>query len=131
MQQWVIEYEVPSALHDRYRARKPTCPDDQKRAAAVYYSEHGRGLRATIRALGYPNRETLRHWLDELVDDSRILCSGKPQKPPGKLTDEQKQATIADFCLREGQAKGVAAKHGVTQGTLYKWKSDLFGRGTR
>jgi putative transposase len=40
---------------------------EQKKTAVDYYLEHGRNLSRTIRALGYPSRETLRSWCKELV----------------------------------------------------------------
>ena len=128
LKQWVTEYEATGTLHDGYRVREPKYSDEQKRAAIEYYLEHGRNLQATIRALGYPSRETLAHWLDEAIDARRILRSGKPRKAQGNFTEEQKQAAIADLCLREGRAEDVAAKYGVTRAALYKWRSDLLGK---
>lgn len=92
-----------------------------------YYLEHGRSLRRTIQALGYPNRATLKKWLDDAVEGRRRLRTGKARQVRVEFTCEQKQAAVMDLCFRDGPAQEVARQYGVTRATLYKWKSGLVG----
>ena len=130
LKQWVHEYETTGALHDGYRARPPKYSQEQRQAAVDYYLRHGRSLRRCIQALGYPNRETLRQWLDEAgARKYRLTTKGLP---PSKveLTFEQKRAAVFDLCSRDGSAQTVASKYGVTRAVLYKWRSDLLWKGS-
>lgn len=53
--------------------------DEQKRAAVDHYLGHGRRLKRTMRALGYPkSHELLTAWIDELAPGRR-----KPGQRPG------------------------------------------------
>lgn len=128
LKQWVVEYEATGTLHDGYRARPPKYSNEQKRTAVNYYLEHGHSQRRTIKALGYPNRETLRQWLDEAVEGRRQLRTGKAGQGRVKLTGQQKEEAVKDLCLRDGRAQDVANTYGVTRAALYKWKSDLLGK---
>ena len=52
---------VPSMRGERYRRYT----DEQKRAAVDHYLGHGRRLKRTMRALGYPkSHELLTAWID-------------------------------------------------------------------
>lgn len=46
---------------------------EQKQAAVDHYIQHGRCLRRTIRALGYPSHEVLANWVDELAPGERRI----------------------------------------------------------
>lgn len=128
LKQWVKEYETTGVLHDGYRTRTPKYSKEQKQAAVDYYLEHGRSLRRSIQALGYPNRETLRQWLEEAIPDRRGLRGRRSVQPKVELTSEQKEEAVLDFCSRDGPAKEVAAKYGVSRAALYKWKNALLGK---
>ena len=125
---WVKEYESSGVLHDGYRGRPPKHSKEQKQTAVDYYLQHGRNLRRTIRALGYPNRETLGQWLDEAIPDRRGLRTGRSLRPKVEFTCEQKQEAVLDLCSRDGTAREVAKKHGVTRTALYQWKYKLLGK---
>ena len=125
---WVKEYEVAGALHARYGTRSPKYSEQQQRAAVDYYLEHGRSLQGTLRALSYPSRGTLRQWLDEAIPDRRGLRGRGSLQPKVELTPEQKEEAVLDLCSRDGPAKEVAAKYGVTRAALYKWKNGLLGK---
>lgn len=128
LRQWVEEFESTGELHAGYRARPPRYSDQQKQAAVDHYLQHGRNLQRTVNALGYPNRVTLRQWLDEAVPHMRRRCTGKAGQNKVKLTRRQKEQAVKDLCLRDGPASEVASKHRVTREALYKWKSDLLGK---
>lgn len=128
LKQWVEEYEASGALHDEYRARPPKYSEEHRQAAVDYYLEHGRCTSRCVRALGYPNRETLKQWLDEVLPDRRGLRSGRLLQPRVEFTCEQKHAAVLDLCSRDGPAREVAVKHGVTRAALYQWKYELLGK---
>lgn len=125
---WVKEYESTGSLHDRYRPRRPKYSEEQKQAAVQYYLEHGRNLQRSIRALGYPHKATFRQWLDEALPDQKGLHSKRRLEPKVELTVEQKEAAIVDLGSRDGPAREVAEKYGVSRGALYRWKNDLLGK---
>lgn len=41
------------------------------KAAVDYYLAHGRNISCTVRILGYPSREVLTDWIDELAPRTR------------------------------------------------------------
>ncbi len=105
-------------------SRHPKFTLEQKKAAVRYYLEHGRNFSRTVRALGYPSRETLRSWCDELAPGQRKRRIGGI-----KLTPEQKKEAVIALCTRTSTAKNIAEKYGVTREALYNWKNDLLPGG--
>lgn len=124
LKRWAREYEEDRDLHQRYRCAGKYSKE-QKEAALKHYAEHGRCAAQTTKALGYPSPTVFRRWLNETFPDREKRCvSGKamveyPQK-------EKKQAVI-DLCARQGSAQEVAAAHGASRVSLYKWKKQLLG----
>jgi putative transposase len=106
-------------MWERY-SRSPKYSFEQKKAAVEHYLEHGRNLSRTVRALGYPSREMLRSWCDELAPGTRKKRVGGLQ-----YTREQKKEAVVALCTRTGSAKDVAEEFGVTREALYNWKNDL------
>lgn len=124
LKRWAQEFKTDKELHQGYcRVEKYT--EDQKQTAITYYVEHGQCASQTVKALGYPSPTVFRRWLNETFPDREKRCvSGKamveyPQK-------EKKQAVI-DLCARQGSAQEVAAAHGASRVSLYKWKKQLLG----
>src|SRR5690606_645440 len=132
LRRWVAEFEATGDVHAGYRReRHPSkYSEAQKRAAVDYYLTHGRNLQQTVRALGYPDRHTLRQWLNARVEDRAHPRTGRVYKPSAKLSAEEKQEPVIDLCSREGQAREAAKKYGVTRAALYRWKSQLLGSGS-
>ena len=110
-------------LWERY-SRGENYSLEQKKAAVDHYFEHGRNLSRTVRALGYPSREALRTWCDELAPGARKKRVGGIQ-----YTQEQKKEAVIDLCTRTGGADAIARDYGVTREALYNWKSNLLGKG--
>lgn len=71
---WLEEQRtgVPSTRGERY-ARYTT---EQKRAAVDHYLTHGRRASRTMRRLGYPSKEVLAAWIDELAPGERHVRRG-------------------------------------------------------
>jgi putative transposase len=69
---WYKEFKETGALHEKF-TRSSTYTSDQMKAAVNYYLEHGRCISRTVRAIGYPTRETLAGWIDKLVPGERKI----------------------------------------------------------
>jgi len=70
---WYAAYlkeQETGVLKDRY-SRCPKYSLEQKETAVKHYLEHGRRFSRTVKALGYPSRETLRDWCKELALEPR------------------------------------------------------------
>ena len=75
---------VPSRRGERYRRYT----DEQKRAAVDHYLGHGRRLKRTMRALGYPkSHDLLTAWIDE-------LAPGRRKPGHGPVPEELKRKAV-------------------------------------
>jgi transposase InsO family protein/transposase-like protein len=126
LKSWHREYEQCHDLPARYVRSRPRYSAEQKKVAVEHYLSHGQCLAATVKALGFPGRETLAAWIDELRPETRKRVVGKAggvsQSP------ELKQAAVIELCTREERAQEVAQRIGVSRPTLYNWKNKLLGR---
>ena len=82
-------------------------------------------MTGTIKALGYPCRDTFAAWLDELHPEARHHVAGKAAGV--QHSPELKQAAVIALCTRQTSAGAVAKKLAVSRPTLYKWKNQLLG----
>ena len=117
-----LKEQETGILWDRY-SRCSKYSLEQKIAAVEHYLEHGRNLSRTVRLLGYPSKEALRLWCDELAPGSRKKRVGGVQ-----CTQEQKKEAVIALCTRTGNAKEIAREYGVTREALYNWKNDLLSK---
>jgi len=121
---WYREYQETGRLHESHN-RTSLYSQHQMEDAVKYYLEHGRNISRTVRAVGYPSRETLTRWIDELAPGerkARVKCGGVVQ-----FSQEQKQEAVVELCAREGPAADVADRLGVSRCILYKWRRELLG----
>lgn len=122
--QWYKEYQETGGLHKQYKKRS-AYTSEQMKTAVNYYLKHGRNITRTVRILGYPSRNTLAEWIDELAPGKR-----KARIKRGTMlqfSQEQKMDAVIKLCGREGSAVAVANKIGTSRGVLYKWKKELLG----
>ena len=126
LKSWHEEYERRLDLPSGYARSKPKYSQIQKKKAVEHYAEHGRCIAATVKALGYPCRDLLRAWIDELDPDSRQRVVGRAVSAP--RPPQLKKQAVLELCTREGSAQVVAQKLGVSRPTLYNWKNQLLGR---
>lgn len=91
--------------------------------AVNHYLEHGRNYSRTIRMLGYPNRETLRSWCEELAPQARKIRSSAIN-----YTQDQKKEAVIQLAVRETTAKEISERYRVSRKKLYDWKSELVGK---
>jgi transposase-like protein len=101
---------------------------EQKRAAVDYYLNHGKSLARTVRKLGYPSKQGLRAWIDELAPGRRKISKPMTGADDVEYAYEQKRDAVIDLCSRRGAARVVAEKHGIDRDTLYRWKYELLGK---
>jgi len=94
--------------------------EEQKKFAVNYYLTRGKCYRQTIRQLGYPTRDTLRKWVEEIAPNERKIYQRRVE-----YTQKQKIEAVATFKLRETNAERVADKLGLSRASLYKWHDQL------
>lgn len=116
-----LEEQESGVIWERYR-HTPKYSEPQQEAAIRHFLDHGRSLARTVRALGYPCRETLRAWCRDGLKarEKRVISV--------QYTKEQKLECVLDLCTRNSSAQEVAKTHEVSRGALYKWKQELLAR---
>lgn len=117
---WYKECQANGDLR-RKCERKPKYSIEEKKAVVDYYLEHGRSLRRTIRAMGYPSVAALTKWIDELAPGQRkvSMVSGSMVQ----LSGQHNKDALISSCARD-----AAADVEVNQGSrriLCKWKKKL------
>ena len=125
LKSWHREYEQSRDLPVGYARSKPKYSDEQKKVAAQHYLDHDRCLAGTLKAMGYPCRETLAAWVDELHPETRKRVVSKARSVP--RPQALKQAAVIELCTRQTSAQAVAQKLAVSRGALYQWKNQLLG----
>lgn len=123
---WHREYEQCHDLRAGYVRLRQKYSAEQKTAAVDHYLRQGRCAAATLRALGYPCRETLTAWIEELHPSIGKRVVGRVAGSVPK-SQEVKRAAVIELCTREQSARAVAQKTGVSRPTLYNWKNQLLG----
>src|SRR5690349_18555675 len=103
LKSWHREYEQRLDLPTGY-VRPPKYSQAQKKLAVEHYLEHGRCFSATIKALGYPGRDALPAWVQELHPEARSRVLGRSQQP---RTPALKQAAVIALCTRQASAQEV------------------------
>ena len=125
---WYKEYKETGELRKARRGKR-VYTSQQRECAVRYYLEHGKNLHKTVKALGYPHRETLAQWINEDCPEEKRYC--KHGTPEVYLTPEQREHAAIDLCTRTGKAQVVADEYHVSRTTLYNYKWRLFGKGDR
>lgn len=123
---WYREYEREQDLQVSYTRTSGKYSAEQKQFAVMHYLDHDQCIASTLRALGYPCRDLLTRWIDELHPQLRRRMVGRAanvQHPP-----ETKNAAVVKLCTRTTNALTIAQSVGVCRPTLYNWKNQLLGR---
>ena len=119
---WHKEYTEAGELHLCF-GKQSKYSQEQKAQAIDYYLDRGRSISRTIRTIGYPSRETLTQWLDELLPGERtVRARGRGSL---RYDYETKKKVVIDLCSRECSAAKVATAHGVSRASVYQWKHQL------
>ena len=99
------------------RSRRYT--DEQKQAAVDHYLGHGRRLKRTMRALGYPkSHELLTAWIDRLVP-------GRRKPGHGPVPEELKRKTVVAAASGRLKSREAAAELGVEASVVRNWKRQM------
>lgn len=123
---WYREYERDRDLQVGYVRSSGKYSAEQMQVAVQHYLDHGRCIAFTLKALGYPCRDLLTNWIDELHPEVRRRMVGRAPNvlhPP-----EIKNAAVVELCTRTTNALAIAKSVGVCRPTLYNWKKQLLGR---
>ena len=93
--------------------------DEQKQAAVDHYLGHGRRLKRTMRALGYPkSHELLTAWIDELAPGQRKLRHGP-------VPEELKRKAVVAVASGRLKSREAAAELGVEASVVRNWKRQM------
>jgi len=126
LKSWYREYEQSRDLQVGYARSMFKYTDEQRQVAVQHYLDHDRCVASTMKALGYPCRETLTTWIDELHPELRQRIVGRAPNVQHSL--ELKNAAVIELCTRTTSAQKIAQKVAVCRPTLYNWKNQLLGR---
>ncbi len=127
LKSWHREYEQCLDLPRGYLRSKPRYSQAQMKLAVEHYLAHGRCIAATIKALGYPARDSLRAWIHELHPElPRVVGRSESLTRPPAM----RQAAVIALCTRQESAQAVAQKFGVCRPTLYNGENQLLGQET-
>lgn len=123
---WHREFEQRRDLPSASVRSWQKCSDEHKQAAVEHYLSHDFCMKGTIKALGYPRRDTFAAWIDEPHPEMRIHVVGKVggvQHSP-----QFKRRAILELCNWQITAQKITQKLATSRPTLYKWKNHLLGR---
>ena len=122
LKRWLREYEKRGSLPEGYR---PRYSQEEQSAAVAYYTEHGRNLSRTCKALGYPSIRILREWVRQR--DGQHSPPVKRGRDPVHYTDKRKREIVVSIASGEKTAGEYRRSLGVHSGTVSKWKRRLLG----
>lgn len=125
LSRWYGAYLQMGDLPRRSRPKARYTPE-QKEAVVAHYVEHRSSLAGSCRALGYPSRDVLAQWVHKLRPGLR--CVAANMSVNGPFAPEKKREAVADLYDRQGAAREVAQKVGVSRPMLYKWKDQVLGK---
>ncbi|MBS6344422.1 MAG: IS3 family transposase [Bifidobacterium pseudolongum] len=91
---------------------------EQKRAAVDHYLRHGRCLRRTLRALGYPSHEVLARWIDELEPGRRRL-----RRAP--VDEATRRRAVVRYACGEATSRRIGEELGVSADVVRNWKHTM------
>ena len=123
---WYREYERNRDLQVVYARSRVKYTAEQIQVAVQHYLDHDQCIASTLRALGYPCRDLLTRWIDELHPQLRRRMVGRA--PNTQHSPEVKNAAVLELCTRTTNALTIAESVGVCRPTLYNWKNQLLGR---
>ena len=126
LKSWYREFEQGRDLPLGYALSRPKYSVEQKTAAVEHFLNHDCSLAGTRKALGYPCRDTLAAWVNELHPEKRKSIVGKSRSVPRPA--ELRHAAVIKLCTRHTSAQAIAKKLAVSRPTLYRWKNQLLGR---
>ena len=101
---------------------------EQKRIAVDYYLTHGKSLKKTINALGYPGTTCLCEWLNELAPGQNRKWFCKRNDHMVRCSQDQKCPAVLEYTSGEKTVSQIAEELNISKETVYSWKNKLLGR---
>lgn len=126
---WVDEYQRNHSLHPQ-KQRYSKYSDEEKKRALLCYTENGKNILQTVKALGYPSRPLLKAWIEESnpAEAERRCQSFKPHV---RCTREQQMQAVRESCRGELSIAEIAAIYNVTPSAVSVWRKKLLGEGRK
>ncbi len=87
---------------------------EDKRRAVDFYLGHGHQISYTLRVLGYPSRQKLMEWIDELAPGERIIHEGHLKREKHSAM-KRKSDCVMSFATRSESAEEDAMEAGVSR----------------
>ena len=94
---WIKEYRRTGKIEVANKTRSKYTVE-QRKQAVEYYISHGRSIKNTITALGYPSATLLGEWLREDLPKEQRKWSCKFNGHAIKYTAEQKAEIVQKYC---------------------------------
>ncbi|WP_373165653.1 transposase [Agathobaculum sp. Marseille-P7918] len=112
---------------------KPRYTQAQKEKAVTYYAEHNISITQACREMGYPHRDMLCAWIQEIRPDllSRKQGSCKKDSCLIRYTKEEKYSIVEEWMTSNIPVYRVAAKYRVSKATISKWKCLILGKDSK
>lgn len=132
LRSWYKEYKAPGTLHAKSRS-KPRYTQAQKEKAVTYYAEHNISITQACREMGYPHRDILRTWIQEIHPDLLRQKQGSCKKNSCliRYTKEEKYEIVEEWMTSNIPVYQVAAKYGVSKAAISKWKFQILGKDSK
>jgi hypothetical protein len=96
LKSWHREYEQRHDVSAGYVRSRQKYSDEQKKVTVEHYLNHDRCVAGTIKSLGYPGRDTLTVWIDELYPETRKRLVGKVVMK--EYSEAFKNAAVIELC---------------------------------
>lgn len=105
LKKWYAEYQqqLIDGTENEPCKMKPRFTEEEINTAVGHYLERGKNYTRTVKALGYPSRETLREWVAEIAPEERKIRKNRMQ-----YSQEDKLKAVSDFCFRKESVSVVA-----------------------
>lgn len=128
LNKWYHKYIENGDLREPEKAGSSKYTYEQRKAAIDYYLSHGKSVKGTILALGYPGKSTLCEWLNEDVPDKKRKWFCKRTSSVVRCSQEQKNQAIVDYCSGDKTPKQISEEYGISPYTIYGWKKKMLGK---
>lgn len=125
---WYHEYLANDNTFESKKFRTSKYTEEQRKAAVEYYLTHGKSVKGTIHALGYPGKSTLCEWLNEDVPDKKRKWFYKKSGSVVRCSQEQIDQAVIDYCSGNKTPKQISEEYNISPYTIYGWKKKMLGK---
>lgn len=129
LRKWCREFNALGNVPRAYPKQPEKYSPEQQQRAIEYYKQHGKNLRGTIRALGYPCRQLLEKWLTRAKCRRRKPTSKRNTNAMLHLTQTHKEPAIQAVLHDAIPVIKVASTLGVSRTAIYRWIEQFMQKG--